>query len=394
MNASGTEQTSNAVGRFIRRPHQVFLRRACFQVHLWAGILVSIYIAAIGVSGSVLVFKDELMPRPQFSGTLLARPGCTSDSLLAAMHTGLSAHRGATPVLATCPTEADPFYQIEVLRMDRSEVTVYVDPKNWVAGEANQESSWIGVVERFHLDLLLEHNGRQWNGVGASILIALAFTGLIIWWPGIRNWTRAIKFNLRLSWRRISFDLHSAIGIWTVAFTAVWAVTGVYFAWEAPFERIIAAISPITTARYPEEEIRNATLSAAASPETGFDIGSVLEDAETEAPGAKLEGFFFGSSQAPVFTVYLAHGRLGDYANTDFVYFNQRNGKHLLTWYRGENHTTGDWLLWLLVPLHFGTSFGMAGKILWAILGLAFPLLATTGLIMYWNRWLYKRLFS
>jgi uncharacterized iron-regulated membrane protein len=36
--------------------------------------------------------------------------------------------------------------------------------------------------------------------------------------------------------------------------------------------------------------------------------------------------------------------------------------------------------------LHFGTSWGLAIKIIWAIAGLVLPLLAVTGWGMYWNR--------
>lgn len=392
MNAQTQTQSQSWLHRYVHRPQQVFLRRACFQIHLWAGVLISLYIAAIGISGSILVFKDEFMPRPKLARSQPELQLCSPQSLLLAMDAAAQFHPKSSPVLATCPTGANPFYQINVKKSDERTVTVYVDPStNAVAGEIDQQASWVGIIDRFHLDLLLRRNGRQWNGVGAAILVALVLSGLVIWWPGPRNWTRAVKVNFRLNWKRISFDLHSAIGIWTVIFTVTWALTGIYFAWESPFERVIAEISRITTARYPEEAIRAATLQAAASPVIGFDLKATLDEAIVQTPGTRLEGFFFGSAEAPLFTVYMAHGQLGDYANTYFVYFNQHNGEHLLTWYRGINRTAGDWMLWLLVPLHFGTSFGMAGKVVWATSGLAFPLLAITGLLMYWNRWLSKR---
>jgi uncharacterized iron-regulated membrane protein len=390
MNVPGTTQAGNSLRRFIQRPQRVWLRRACFQIHLWMGVLLSLYIAAIGVSGSILVFKDELMPRPKFHQAQSEPLGCTPASLVAAVRATAIRYPETIIVLATCPMGADPFYQINVRPTIGAPFTAYVNPAtDVVAGEVDQASNWIGMTERFHLELLLHRNGRQWNGLGAAILVVLCVTGLVIWWPGIRNWRRALKVNLNLNWKRINFDLHSAIGIWVLSFTAIWAVTGVYFAWETPFERLIAAVSPITTARYPEKEIRQATTRAAASLDTGFDVRATLEEAVAVIPHSKLEGFFFGSTDAPV---YMAHGQLGDYANTDFVYFNQRNGQYLLTWYRGVNHTLGDWILWLFVPLHFGTSFGTAGKVTWAALGLVFPVLAITGLLMYWNRWLSKRI--
>ncbi len=386
-----TSQPRGWLRRFVQRPHQLWLRRACFQIHLWAGVLMALYICAIGISGSILVFFDELMPRPHFAASAPIAP-CTPDSLVAALQAAQHQHPNYTPVLASCPTPGNSFYQVNLRPDGQPTVTLYVNPNtNRVAGENNQDTTWLGVVERFHVDLLLEKNGRQWNGAGAAILLALAITGLVIWWPGIRNWARAIKVNFALSWKRINFDLHSAIGFWTLLFTLVWALTGIYFAWETPFERAISLLSPITTARYPAEDIaRFEARPIVAQPPT-FDLTSTLEHAVSESHGARLEGFFFGSGRAPIFTVYMAHRAMGDYANTDFIYFDQLSGQLLLNWRRGENHTLGDWLLWLAVPLHFGTSFGMTGKILWAAAGIAFPALAITGILMYWNRWLSKR---
>jgi uncharacterized iron-regulated membrane protein len=82
---------------------------------------------------------------------------------------------------------------------------------------------------------------------------------------------------------------------------------------------------------------------------------------------------------------------MGDYSNTDLIYFDQHTGEHLLTWHRGKDQTLGDWLVWLVAPLHFGTSWGLAVKWAWFVIGLVLPLLAITGFIMYWNRYLSKK---
>ena len=36
-----------------------------------------------------------------------------------------------------------------------------------------------------HDDLLAGPTGRSVNGVGALLIVVLAFTGIVIWWPGI-----------------------------------------------------------------------------------------------------------------------------------------------------------------------------------------------------------------
>src|SRR5579863_3259121 len=46
--------------RWVRQPQKVWLRRLLFQVHLWSGITLGIYIVMMSVTGSVLVYSNEL----------------------------------------------------------------------------------------------------------------------------------------------------------------------------------------------------------------------------------------------------------------------------------------------------------------------------------------------
>lgn len=379
------------------RPQQLWLRRAIFQVHLWAGILLALYVTAIGISGSILVFKEELFPRPHPAMALRDLRHCTPEALVNAIELVNRTHPSRKAYLASCPDEANPLFAVTA-RSKRgasrtgysSQVTAYVDPASGLlAGEADRQDSWIQWVDNFHVYLLLGPSGRQWNGAGAAILFLLVITGMALWWPGVRRWRGALLIRWRANWKRLVWNSHNATGFWTLFFTVAWALTGIYFAWPRAFTSAINSISPVVTARYPEAELDR--LTPPPNEPSSFDLETVLQHAVYASPDGALEGCFYGSGPRAFFTVYMARGHLGDYAKTDFEYFDQSTGKLLYIWHRGENHTLGDWLLWLAVPLHFGTSWGLAGKIAWALLGLVLPLLAVTGLIMYWNRFLSKK---
>ncbi len=72
--------------RWVRQPQKIWLRRALFQVHLWSGIAVGLYILMISVTGSVLVYWNELYraatPEPIISKG--SGPRLTDDQLAAA----------------------------------------------------------------------------------------------------------------------------------------------------------------------------------------------------------------------------------------------------------------------------------------------------------------------
>lgn len=439
--------------RLIERPQQVWLRKALFQVHLWAGILLALYVIAIGVSGSILVFKEELMPKPRVNVGYVDYNSCTPEKLQQAVNAANHAFPGMKAFLTACPTPANSLYAITV----RSQVkraarrgasgakvpqrTIYIHPNTGaVLGQAAREDSWLETVEQLHVNLLLGRGGRLWNGIGASVLLAITLTGMVLWWPGIKNWTRGLKLDFRKSWKRINFDLHNAMGFWTVFFTLTWALTGMYFTWPKIFTTPLQMVSKPVTAVYPGKELQAAmaklnpnapdgrggargsriaaetptkpasdgaakrtadsarTEANDASPtgmprkeEPRVNVDAMLAEAQRQSPDGHLEGYFYGAGSRAVFTVYMARGILGDYSDTDFVYFDQLSGSPLYTWHRGKNQTVADWCIWLIAPLHFGTSWGEGVKFLWALLGLTLPALTITGLLMYWNRWLSKR---
>lgn len=425
--------SQSLLSRFFRRPQQVWLRKAVFQIHLWGGLLVALYIIAISISGSILVFKEELMPKPRVSVGKIDYKACTTDQLIHAMDVANTAVPGMKAFLASCPTPANSLFTVTVRPLPKQTTgpptarggggprlpqrTVYLHPRTTaVLGDVDRESSWLETVEQFHVNLLLGRSGRLWNGIASSALLALTITGMVLWWPGIRNWTRGLKVDFRKSWKRINFDLHSALGFWTIFFTLMWALTGMYFTWPKLFTTPLQKISPIVTASYPATQMREAANrlrpqslegrrgrgqerldNAQVRPQgrslqdAPVDVRSMIAEAQRESPDGHLEGVFYGTGPRTMFTIYMARGILGDYSNTDFVYFDQRSGRHMYTWHRGQNHTLGDWLVWLVAPLHFGTSWGQTVKVLWALLGFVLPTLTITGILMYWNRWLSKR---
>src|SRR4051812_11480993 len=46
--------------RWMKQPQTVWLRKATFQLHLWSGIGLALYVFMISVTGSVLVYRNEL----------------------------------------------------------------------------------------------------------------------------------------------------------------------------------------------------------------------------------------------------------------------------------------------------------------------------------------------
>jgi uncharacterized iron-regulated membrane protein len=45
---------------FLDKPRRLWWRKAIFQIHLWLGLVLCLYVLIIGVTGSILVFESEI----------------------------------------------------------------------------------------------------------------------------------------------------------------------------------------------------------------------------------------------------------------------------------------------------------------------------------------------
>jgi uncharacterized iron-regulated membrane protein len=191
--------------RWLRRPQTTRLRKAVFQLHLWAGICLGLYVAVVCASGSAVVFRLDLYD--VFESWTKAGP------------TGFQRHLMAAGYHAM---------------------------------------KWLGDL---HGSLLMGPDGFIVNAIGGFLLSALCLTGVVVWWPGIANWRRSLTIRRGVGWKRLIFDLHGAAGIWTFAFIFMWGMTGGYFVFPEPFRATVNYFAPIDPPRPPQR-----VASGASSP--------------------------------------------------------------------------------------------------------------------------------
>jgi uncharacterized iron-regulated membrane protein len=101
--------------------------------------------------------------------------------------------------------------------------------------------AWIADL---HVNLLNGQTGRVVNGLAAILFSLVATTGLIVWWPGIKTWRRSISVQWKSNWKRFNWDLHSAVGIWTVLFVLMWGATGIVVSFPTIYYDFVNYISP------------------------------------------------------------------------------------------------------------------------------------------------------
>lgn len=234
--------------RWLRQPQRMWLRKALFQVHLWSGIVIGLYVLFISVTGSVVVYSNELYraatPAPvlsQGAGPLLSDEQLSQAALL--QHPG---YRSAYVRRAPNPNEA-----VEV-RLQRGDETIHrlFDPRT---GIDRGDSVPLGIrfvskLLDLHDNLLGGKTGRKVNGAGAVAVLVLAVSGIVIWWPGIKTWRRSLMLHRGLGWKGQTWHLHSMIGFWSLAFVLVLGLSGIYLAIPDRVQDLADWIQPLTPA--------------------------------------------------------------------------------------------------------------------------------------------------
>src|SRR5450631_1405651 len=201
--------------RWVRQPQNLWLRRALFQVHLWSGVGIGLYVLMISVTGSVLVYSNELYvaaTRPPIISTS-SRPRLTDEQLT---ETAIRAYPGYQVDHLGRTRNLDQAVDVWLKRGNQIKQRLF-DPRT---GNDLGESVPLGIrlvskLIDLHDNLLAGPTGRKVNGIGALVVLALAITGLMIWWPGVATWRRSLTLHRGVGWKRLIWDLHSTIGIWS-----------------------------------------------------------------------------------------------------------------------------------------------------------------------------------
>ena len=207
-----------------------------------------LYIFMISVTGSVLVYRNELYrattPEPIIAKG--AGPRLTDAQLAEDARHSYPGYRVVRIARARNPDQA---VDVWLRRGNRTRMRLFDPRTGRDLGDSVPTGIWlVSKLMDLHDNLLAGPSGREVNGGGAVALIVVAATGFVIWWPGSKTWRRSLTLHRGLGWKRFTWHLHSMAGFWSLAFTLVFGVSGVYLAFPEPLQEFADRIEPPTAA--------------------------------------------------------------------------------------------------------------------------------------------------
>lgn len=340
------------------------LRALSRTVHLWIGVALFVVLAPLGVTGSLLVYDDQIdaLIHPQRhapSGPAVLAPGAYLDAARQAF--GGRAH----PSQLRLPQgpKGGP------VTVQGGALTAWLDPatgKVLDVGAPRQELR--GFIHQLHGNLFMAQPGRKLVGWLGLFMLVSCITGLVVWWP--RG-----AFVKGLAWRRSPTawsNLHHMAGFWICVPLALLSFTGAAIAFPEVVRMVSGAPAPPQRPRSGDAALAqpNLTVDAAVSAALAAAGPGRLQQVALPAPGPH-----------PAWRIQLRGGKGALQVRVD-----DRTGEAEARPAPPAGPGGGDPLMRLMRQVHDGDDAGPLWRAIIALTGLAPALLGVTGTVLWLQR--------
>ncbi len=215
-------------------------------LHRWLGLLVSLVVIAVALSGGILIFHDSLLRLkwPVLSQPLQSDREHAYPTVLSRVE---QEFREPGIQLIKFPDQGMNAFHLWL--RDGSEALVHPSTGQLISLWTWKETL-TGVLYELHANLMAGEQGEEINGYLGLLVLGFVLSGLILWWPQRKT------FRLRFAMPRgISpahlIRAHSAIGVLFTAGILLFVITGVTMVFYRPFMNIVTTVLDTTPPMVP-----------------------------------------------------------------------------------------------------------------------------------------------
>ena len=216
------------------------------QLHLIASAVFGVFAVAVGLSGSALVFRDEL-ERGFYEPRVVPGSAYLPLETLRADATAVEPTRRISMLIL--PDRPDRPVQFILQKRDArtlkeaDQMSVYVNPYTGVIeGSHRREASLLGRLRDLHFAFFSGPAGLVFNGYVALALIFLSASGFVLWIQASPP-KRRFRFSLRGSLKSVIWNLHRQTGLLSFALLILVCVTGAYYSFRDSYLAVIRAVT-------------------------------------------------------------------------------------------------------------------------------------------------------
>ncbi|MBO3459281.1 PepSY-associated TM helix domain-containing protein [Aetokthonos hydrillicola] len=355
-------------------------RNFVFILHRFFGLTVGLIMIVVGVTGSLLVFQNEIsyqLEHRLYGHIAPQEQQVTPDSVLNAVKAAHISQKDLTLDRLYIPSEPGSFYKVSLLSSNNQRIEDLINPYTGIiVGESVWDNTLFGITAKLHQALLAGNTGTIIVGIGALVLFILCVTGIILW-PGWRKLDTGFKIKWNAHPKRMNFDIHKVAGIACGVFLALTSFTG--FCWN--FRSF--ADSMIHIATFTPQQPK--PVSHPIANKSPLELSTLLQKADAALPFALTTTIYLPHKPEEAFKVRKKLPRETGTFGSSYVYLDQYTGE-VVKLINGLRLSRAELLWKSLKPLHMGTFGGLPTRILYIFVGFAPLFLFVTGFRMWWYR--------
>jgi uncharacterized iron-regulated membrane protein len=362
------------------------MKKTLGWLHLWLGIVSGIVVLIVALTGSLLVFEEELdhLFNPSFyyveAPANMQRQSL--DKLLRDVQNEYPAYKTGNFRVEPEP-DRTIIYQLqkgkEEGRSKANRLFVAVNPytgKIIEAVPANER--FFTVVLQLHRYLCMGDTGKVITGISCSIFVILIISGLVLWWPKRNNRKQRFRVKWDASFKRLNWDLHAVFGFYVNIVLLFISLTGLVWSYTWVNSLLFLTFngsSKIEKMKAPKSEAVKGTNTAY------FDQIYTVTNERLPYNGPVFIRFE-GDSVAIAASKY---DEKGSHTATDVLYFEAGTARFLKERLH-KNESAGMRARRMVYPIHTGSIYGWPTRIIALIATLVAASLPVTGVIIYLGR--------
>lgn len=373
------------------------VRAIIHWLHLWLGLTSGIVVFIVSITGCIYVFQNEISDALEpwrfvdAQDETYAPPSQLLDSakVYVPQHqpTGITydGKEGAAAVGFWINEGNYPGFTVVFLNPYDATFIKKQIPLG------KQEFNFFQFIVNGHQHLWLPpHMGRPVVGISVLIFLILLITGIILWWP--RTWNRHTlkqKFTIKFSgnFNRINLDLHNTLGIYSLLFAMIFAITGLVwsFNWFGNGLYYLTSGGEQKMEHHHPHSGSPDSIACLPGKITALDL-AFYKALETEPNPARIYLTPYPEDEDDAIEIVF-YQKEGKYYHQNEYFYDQYSVEPLRT--KGDRYTEAtfaDKLEMANYDLHTGSILGLPGKIIAFLVSLFCASLPITGFIYWWKR--------
>jgi len=367
----------------MKQKKKSLFNRLVAWIHLWPSLVSALIVIFVCLTGTIIVYCDEIMA---FSARDVLRVQHAGKEKLPVevLMKRIKEHFPDRRAPGYMVTYKDPARSVRfnTFDPDKGLRMIYVDPYTGAILKDDATIYFFYITAHLHNSLLMGKTGEWIVDIATLIFIIELITGLILWWPA--KWTKATKdASFKIKWKakfkRVNYDLHNVLGFYTISIAFVLAFTGLIIAFHPLAEWTIRTFGGDPS--HKAEKV----MPKFKPNETAPDIFHAIDNLFAAYPDKKeAQVLTYKLDSAGYYMVTLAKSiGLKSAEDADYFFIDRFSSKVINTPSDMIKHEEIENAYW---NLHMGKWMGQFGKLLTFLGGLISTSLPITGFLIWWGR--------